>query len=331
MSRHSYPVSDHCDGGRFFNPGVSTDKSVSDLIRWQRMRQRVEWPAAVANPPAPPPPDGVAEGEAAFTFIGHATYLIQVGGFRLITDPVFSERASPFAFAGPKRVRPPGVALADLPPLDVVLLSHNHYDHMDLASLRALMDRGRPTIVTGLGNGRYLARHGIGPSVELDWWERAEIKPGLAVTYVPAQHWSSRWMFDRRAMLWGGHWIEAGGGTLYFAGDTGYFPGFREIRSRLGAVDAAILPIGAYEPRWFMRTQHMDPAEAVMAHRELGSSVSVAAHWGTFQLTDEGLEEPVRALAEARLAHGLAKTAFQAPLPGETVLAGLRQALRTGT
>ncbi|MDX7950461.1 MBL fold metallo-hydrolase [Lichenihabitans sp. Uapishka_5] len=323
MTRPAYPVSDHYDGRRFFNPGVDTDKGVADLLRWQRSRARVAWPAEVTDPPSPPPPETVAANEAAFTFIGHSTYLIQLPGVRLLTDPVFSERVSPFSFVGPKRVRRPGLSLAEVPPVDVILLSHNHYDHMDLASLRALAERDSPTIVTGLGNGRYLERRGIGPVIELDWWERRELRPDLAITYVPAQHWSSRWALDRRRMLWGGHWVEAAGGRLYFAGDTGYFPGFTQIRDRLGTPDAAILPIGAYEPRWFMRTQHMDPADAVQAHVELGAGLSLAAHWGTFQLTDEGIEAPVLALAAARRDRGVPDAAFQVPRPGETVLARL--------
>ncbi len=255
----------------------------------------------------------------ALTFIGHATYLVQVAGCTIITDPVFSERASPFSFAGPKRARNPGLPIDALPSIDVVLLSHNHYDHMDLASLRALQARFNPVIVTGLRNGTYLASKGIGPVVELDWWEASDVK-SLGITYVPAQHWSSRTMLDRRRMLWGGHVVETPAGRLYFAGDSGYFGGFREIRDRLGAPAVAILPIGAYEPRWFMQSQHMNPDEAVQAHRDLGATLSLAAHWGTFQLTDEGIDEPVAALNRAKQAAGVAPDSFVAPLPGETVL-----------
>jgi L-ascorbate metabolism protein UlaG (beta-lactamase superfamily) len=312
--------SDHFDGQRFFNPGVSTDKGVADLWRWQRMRKRVAWPKTVVDPPAQPPPDHVAEGEAACTFIGQATYLVKLAGLTLLTDPIFSERASPFRFAGPKRVRPPGLSLDRLPPIDVILLSHNHYDHMDLASLKALHARFRPTIVTGLGNGAYLATKGIPGAIELDWWETCAPRPGLAVRYVPAQHWSSRTLRDRRRMLWGGHVVEASGVRLYFAGDTGFFPGFAAIRARCGAPDVALLPIGAYEPRWFMKTQHMNPAEAVEAHRILGAGLSLAMHWGTFQLTDEGIEEPITAFDAALGEHGIGAHAFQAPVPGRTVV-----------
>ncbi|MCW6506825.1 MBL fold metallo-hydrolase [Lichenifustis flavocetrariae] len=296
-----------------------------DILRWQRKRERVPWPRAVANQPFPPPPEATGPGEATITFIGHASYLIRVDGFTLLTDPIFSDRASPFAFAGPKRVRKPGLALDALPPIDAVLLSHNHYDHMDLPSLRALASRCRPTIVTGLGNGAYLSARGIGPSVELDWWERAEPKPGLVITYVPAQHWSSRSLLDRRRMLWGGHVIETASGRLYFAGDSGYFDGFREIRSRLGSPSVALLPIGAYEPRWFMQSQHMNPTEAVEAHVDLDAALSLATHWGTFQLTDEGIDAPLEALQTAKRERGLRQEAFQAPLPGQTIVARLER------
>jgi L-ascorbate metabolism protein UlaG (beta-lactamase superfamily) len=211
-----------------------------------------------------------------------------------------------------------------LPPIDVVLLSHNHYDHMDVASLKALHARFRPTIVTGLGNGAYLATKGIPGAIELDWWESCEPRPGMSVRYLPAQHWSSRTLRDRRMMLWGGHMVEVTGVRLYFAGDTGFFPGFGAIRERCGAPDVALLPIGAYEPRWFMKTQHMDPAEAVEAHRILGARLSLALHWGTFQLTDEGIEEPITALAAALRDQRVEPNTFQAPIPGRTVLWGPR-------
>ena len=312
--------SDHFDGERFFNPGIDTDKSFRDLWRWRGERLRVTWPTHVDNPPSPPPPTHVAPGEAAFTFIGQATYLIQVPGVTILTDPIFSERASPLSFAGPKRARAPGIPLDRLPQVDVILLSHNHYDHMDLSSLRALRDRSNPTIVTGLGNGAYLASKGVTGAIELDWWGRSEPRPGLAVTYVPAQHWSSRSLRDRRRMLWGGHVVEAGPIRIYFAGDSGYFNGFRAIRERCGAPDVALLPIGAYEPRWFMKSQHMNPAEAVQAHLDLDARLSLAMHWTTFQLTDEAIGAPLDALIAAKQAHGLKDDVFQAPLPGQTIL-----------
>lgn len=319
LQRDPYPVSDHFDGTLFFNPGVSTDKSLVDLLRWQRRRVRAPWPKTVDNPPAAPPPTVVAPDAMALTFIGQSTYLIRTADCVLLTDPIFSNRASPFGFAGPKRVRPPGVALADVPRVDIILLSHNHYDHMDLATLRTLHARWRPLIVTGLGNGAYLERKGIPGALELDWWGMCNPVAGVRITYVPAQHWSSRTGRDRRRMLWGGHVVECGAGRLYFAGDTAYFNGFNLIRDRCGTPDVALLPIGAYEPRWFMKSQHMNPAEAVRAHRELGASLSLSMHWGTFQLTDEGIDAPLQALAAAVEKQGVPPERFLAPPPGTTV------------
>jgi L-ascorbate metabolism protein UlaG (beta-lactamase superfamily) len=313
------PPSDHWDGERFFNPGVDTDHPFADFWRWRRTRQQAPWPRWVADPIFPPPPRRVTGDAVAATFIGHATWLLQLGGVNLLTDPVFSERASPVAWAGPRRVRAPGVALAALPPIDLVLLSHNHYDHMDLPSLRALRDRWRPLIVTGLGNGAYLERQGIRPTLDLDWWQHVVPHDDLRVTYAPAQHWSRRTLADTRRMLWGGHVVETPAARLFFAGDTGYPGHFRAIRNRLGAPDIALLPIGAYEPRWFMRKAHMNPEEAVHAHRELGASLSLAMHFGTFPLTDEAIDAPLAALATALREQGVAPTSFRTLGFGETL------------
>lgn len=311
--------SDHFDGERFFNPWADTDKGFRDFLRWTLNGSRAKWPARVENGEYPPPPREVGEGEIAATYIGQASLLVQVAGSNILTDPIFSERASPFSWAGPKRARPPGVPLDALPRIDLVLLSHNHYDHMDLPSLEALQKRWSPKIVTGLGNGSYLARNRIGDAVELDWWDSVDAKPELNVTYVPAQHWSSRSVLDRRRTLWGGHWIESTAGVVYFAGDSGYGPHFAEIRRRLGAPDVALLPIGAYEPRWFMAAQHMNPADAVQAHLDLGPALSVGMHFGTFQLTDEAIDAPLEALEAAKRERGIPAHAFRAPGFGETL------------
>ncbi len=312
-------VSDHWDGVRFFNPRVDTDKSRAEFRRWRRARSPAPWPARVENEPFPPPPAAVPAGEIAVTFIGQATFLVQVAGLAVITDPIFSARASPLSWIGPRRVRDPGVALDRLPRIDLVLLSHNHYDHMDLPSLGRIAKRWSAPIVTGLGNGRYLARKGIAGAVELDWWEEFELRPGMRITYVPAQHWSKRGLFDRRHMLWGGHVIGAPGARVYFAGDTGYPGHFRDIRDRIGPPDVALLPIGAYEPRWFMGPQHMNPDEAVRAHLELAARVSIAMHFATFQLTDEAIDAPLHALAAAHAEHGVPADAFRVPRFGETL------------
>ncbi len=252
---------------------------------------RTRWPSRIPVEPRRPPT--VGPDDLVVTFVGHATFLIQVGAISLLTDPVYAERASPVSFAGPRRVRAPGVRFDDLPAISLVLVSHNHYDHCDLGTLLALDRRFHPQLVAPIGNGRLLRSAGIGRVEEIDWWQRASAAP-LPVTLTPAQHFSSRNMFDRNRGLWGGFLIEAAGRRILFAADSGYGAHFREIAARLGPIDLALLPIGAYEPRWFMQDIHMNPAEAVRAHLDLGARQSVAMHFGTFQLTPEGIDEPVR-------------------------------------
>jgi L-ascorbate metabolism protein UlaG (beta-lactamase superfamily) len=314
------PLSDHFDGKRFFNPGVDIDKTWRDLRRWRQERRPTPWPRHVPTPAPLPHPDPVAEHCMAATYIGQATVLIQAGGVSLLTDPIFSMRAGPLSWLGPRRVRAPGVAFDRLPRIDIVLLSHNHYDHMDLPSLKRLARRDNPLIVTGLGNGRVLDRHDLRHWAELDWWQSYSLQPGIAVTFVPAQHWSRRHLFDRRRTLWGGHVVETPAGRLYFAGDTGYPASFRDIARRLGPPDLALLPIGAYEPRWFMATQHMNPDEAVRAHRDLGARRSLAIHFGTFPLADEGIDAPLEALDLARRLHHVPSQDFILPPFGETLV-----------
>ncbi len=322
-----YPPSDHYDGALFHNPGVNTDKTFADLVRWRRTSRRAIWPERRLNRAYPPPPERVGESEIAVTFIGQASFLITTARCTILTDPFFSDRASPVAWLGPRRVRPPGLAIRDLPPLHAILVSHNHYDHMDLPSLRALRLRptrdGKPVpIVTGLGNTRYFAQKRMPGAVELDWWEDVRLGPGLKITFVPAQHWSSRSLRDRRRTLWGGFFIENGPQKIYFAGDSGACSWFRTIGERLGAPDLALLPIGAYEPRWFMAGQHMDPAEAVQAHLDLGANRSIGMHFGTIQLTEEPIDEPLHALARARRDAGVADEAFTTLDVGETRVIG---------
>ena len=313
-------LSDHFDGQRFFSPGVPMDKTFGDFLRWRFTSKRAFWPDWIADN-APPPLPPLGNGAFSVTYIGHATLLLRFAGITVLTDPMFSERASPFRWAGPKRVRAPAIALADLPKIDAIALSHNHYDHMDLPSLRQLRDRWDPPIVTGIGNGAYLATKGIRSTIELDWWGSAEPIAGLKITYVPAQHWSRRRPWDTNQMLWGGFVVECGGARIYFAGDTGYPGQFSEIARRLGPPDIALLPIGAYEPRWFMAPQHMNPDEAVRAHRDLGARLSIAIHFGTFALTDEAIDAPATALAVARKEHGVSEDSFRLPAFGETIVA----------
>jgi L-ascorbate metabolism protein UlaG (beta-lactamase superfamily) len=208
--------------------------------------------------------------------------------------------------------------LAELPRIDVVLLSHNHYDHLDLAALRSLARRDRARIVTTLGNDVWLAGRGVDGAKALDWWEPTRPCAGLEVVCTPAQHFSARNPWDRNRTLWGGFVLKSAAGTLYFAGDTGFGPLFATIGARLGPFDLALIPIGAYEPRWFMQPVHVHPDEAVRAHVALRSARSIGMHFGTFQLTDEGFDEPLRELAAAREKHGIAREEFDTLVPGET-------------
>lgn len=307
---------DHFDGERFFNPHAPRGKSREDIRRWRRTRRKTPWPRHIEDPLFPPPGRAAPDCIAA-TFIGHSTFLLQVGGICILTDPIWSVRCSPVRFAGPRRVRRAGQSLEALPGVDLLLVSHNHYDHMDLPTLRRVRACWAPPTVTGLGNARHLAKAGIGAAAELDWWQSVDVGDAR-VTYVPAQHFSARTLHDRNRSLWGGFVVEAGGSVVYFAGDSGYCPHFAEIGRRFPRIDLALLPIGAYEPRWFMRQQHVDPAEAVQAHLDLRSRRSIGMHFGTFQLTDEAIEAPVAALRQARLRAGITEQAFDVLAFGET-------------
>ena len=311
-------TSDHFDGRRFVNPTGPTQQPFSAVPR-MLLEKRTPWPARVDVALQPPPVRG--DAATTVTLIGHATFLIQTAAGNILTDPMYSERASPVVFAGPRRVRQPAVAFEDLPPISTVLLSHNHYDHCDLPTLRRLARLSDPIVVTPLGDAPLVRSAGLTRIEELDWWQEAASAP-WPITLTPAHHFSARTPFDRNRALWGGFSLVAGGARIYFAGDSAYTPLFREVRQRLGPIDLALLPIGAYEPRWFMRAVHMNPAEAVQAHLDLGGPDSVAMHYGTFQLTNEGIDEPIRALEAARSAHGVPAARFRTLEVGESVRVG---------
>jgi L-ascorbate metabolism protein UlaG (beta-lactamase superfamily) len=302
-------ASDHFDGRGFCNPHDDTIRTLVDVWRWRHTTTPTPWPDSVADPPQPPP-RRVTAGHIAATFIGHSSFLVQLGGRCVLLDPIWSRRASPVRFAGPRRVRRPGQPLAALPGVDLLLVSHNHYDHLDLPTLRAVRRRWAPPAATGLGNAQHLAKAGLRGATELDWWEAVEFT-GLRVTYVPAQHFSARTPFDRNRSLWGGFVLQFAGTTVYFAGDSGWCPHFAAIAERFPSIDLALLPIGAYQPRSFMRTQHMDPEEAVLAHLALRPRRSIGMHFGTFAgLTDEAIDAPATALELAKAKHGVAAAAF---------------------
>jgi len=315
------PASAHFDGLRFLNPAgePETDRSLREVLRWYRTAPKTPWPRSV--PVSPIVPEARVEG-LRVTMVGHATLLIQTGGLNILTDPVWSDRASPLAFAGPRRVTAPGIAMDDLPPIDAVLLSHNRYDHLDVATLRTLVARWNPLIVTPLGNDSIVQRHSPSARVAAgDWFDRFTLAPDVEAHIVPALHWSSRGPRDRRMALWGGFMLRAHGRLIYFAGDTGYGTGaiFRDLRTRFGPVDLALLPIGAYDPRWFMAAQHTDPEEAIQIMLDLEARFAIGMHWGTFKLTDEAREDPALRLTAGLASRGIPADRFVALLPGETM------------
>lgn len=318
-----FPVSDHCDGTRFFNPPpLPRPPAFTSLPKWWWQQLTTDdhhrWPKNLPAPRRPALPARVAPGEVALTFIGHSTFLLQFDGLTILTDPVFATHTGPFGRLGPKRARPPALALDELPAIDVVLVSHNHYDHLDLATLRWLARERRPRFVTSLGNRAWLEARGVAPVIEFDWWQCAEISAALRVTATPAQHFAARSPWDAGRTLWCGFMLRTTHGAVYFCGDSGWAPHFAAIREKLGAPDLALLPIGAYEPRWFMTPVHLTPDEAARAHLALAARQSIGMHFGTFQLTDEAIDAPLHALAAARTAHGVREEDFTTLDFGET-------------
>ncbi len=325
MSRYyNGPASDHFDGERFFDAAAAKPRRRRELLLWflQRRlyRTKAKWPDWAPSPFADRPPPRVDGAACRLCYVGHASWLIQTAGLNILLDPVWSQRASPFRSVGPKRVNDPGIAFADLPPIDVALVSHAHYDHLDLATLSRLAAGHRPRIITPLGNDAIMRNHDAAIAAEgFDWDRRVALGATAAVTLVPTAHWSARNLSDRNMSLWASFVIDAPCGKIYLVGDSGYRGGelFRRARQRNGPFRLAILPIGAYEPRWFMRDQHMNPAEAVQAFIDCGAELALGHHYGTFQLTDEAIDAPVLALAEALAAAAIAPQRFRALRPGE--------------
>jgi L-ascorbate metabolism protein UlaG (beta-lactamase superfamily) len=307
VSQRTFERSDHFDGEHFVNPSGSAGQPFTSIPRMLR-EPRTQWPARVDVRQCQPP--SLDDATAVVTFIGHSTFLIQTTVGNILTDPIYSERAGPFDLLGPRRVRRPAVPFQDLPPISTVLLSHNHYDHCDLPTLRRLAKRFDPIVVTPLGNGRLARSAGLRRVVELDWWQETGAAD-FPITLTPAYHFSARTPFDRNRALWGGFVMVLGSARIFFAGDSAYARFFRDIRQRLGPIALALLPIGAYEPRWFMQVVHMNPEEAVQAHLDLEAAESIGMHFGTFQLTTEGIDEPLRALDEARRAREVPTSRFR--------------------
>lgn len=313
----------HIRNGGFFNPWpTSVDRGFGDFLRWQLERWRKDTPPASASRTLT-----VASNDGSFlrantsaftiTWVGHATTLIQIDGVNIVTDPVWSERASPVGWAGPRRAVPPVPAFSDLPKIDVVLISHNHYDHLDKRTIKRLGNTAHYFVPLFLG--RWLRGVGINQAniTELDWWQEVEYR-SLKLVCTPAQHFSGRFLHDRNQVLWSSWAIVGRRQRLYFAGDTGYFPGFRDIGERLGPFDIAVLPIGAYRPRWFMHAMHMEPAEAAQSFLDLRGQILLPIHWGTFDLADEPMDEPPQLLVAAADSLEIAPTSVWLLHPGET-------------
>jgi L-ascorbate metabolism protein UlaG (beta-lactamase superfamily) len=325
----------HRPGGfQNIDPAAWMPRPFGDFVRWQRERSSLVIPVPTQDLSVLAPDlEFIRSNRSVFavTWIGHATALVQVAGVNILTDPVFSNRASPVQWAGPGRWQPPGVALRDLPHIDIVLISHNHYDHLDEASVRALAAQkgGPPLFVVPLGIERWLADVGIDGARALDWWDRTE-SHGLTIHLTPAQHWSRRSFTDTMQTLWGGFVVEtavetpggkgaAASRRVFYAGDTGWSAQhFADIGARFAPIDLALIPIGAYEPRWFMAMQHVNPEEAVRIHQAIGARASLGVHWGTFLMTDEPLDQPLRDLDAARRSLGVSAEAFRTLRHGQT-------------
>ena len=313
-------VSDHFDGVKFFNPGQPGPRGGLALLRWKLTDRGAAWPASFPSPFAADRPPRRVDGDALrVVYVGHASFLIQTQGRNVLLDPVWSECAGPL-FLGPKRVNAPGIAFDDLPPIDTVLVTHNHYDHMDVETIGRLWQRFRPRIVTPLGNDTILK--GAVPDLAadaVDWDAAVDLGGGLTLHVEPTLHWSARGATDRSHALWASFVLQAGARKVYCVGDSAFGDGatFARVRQRHGELALAILPIGAYEPRWFMRSSHMNPDEAVRALELSGAAQALGHHWGTFHLTNEGVEQPAIELAAALKQRGVAPERFAALRPGE--------------
>lgn len=318
--RYKEGASNHFDGKKFVNPHALDEHHYGDVLKWWLSgNDKGAWPSFTADDlPEPQKPDQRVSGhELHVTFINHASFLLQFDGMNILTDPIWSYRASPYQWIGPRRMRPPGLNFEDLPPISTVLISHNHYDHLDLQSILDLKEIHNPTFVVPLGVEQFLHDHNIHKTVNLDWWDHHRLSEKLALTSVPARHFSGRGLFDRNKTLWCGYVLHTGLGNIYFAGDTGYGQFFKEIGKKFGPMHTAFIPIGAYKPRWFMESIHLSPEDALAAHRDVQSEQSFAMHFGTFPMADDGMFEAANALKLELQKDPLLQQQFHVPLEGE--------------
>lgn len=315
--------SNHFKSGQFLNLEGQDSKSFWTFLKMRISTEWPSWPEWIESTSE----SGSSSNQLQIrnestsihlTHINHSTVLLQSNGLNILTDPIYSERCSPVSFAGPKRVRKPGIEFANLPKIDFVLISHDHYDHLDLETIKLLIERDHPTFFVGLGVGKHFPENA--KVIEMDWWQTQTAAANLKIHFVPVQHFSGRGLFDRNSTLWGGFFIEVGSKKIYFGGDTGYAGHFTATKQKYGESDLAILPIGAYAPRDFMKFAHIDPSESVKAHLDLGAKKSFGVHYGTFQLTAEPVDEPIRLLAEELKKQNLPPDSFVTSEFGKTLI-----------
>ncbi|MFP8490051.1 MBL fold metallo-hydrolase [Gracilimonas sp. Q87] len=287
------PVTEHFNGETFENPDEVPEKTFFDVMKWYFQRDQGEWTPVPESEItfAAKPVSNVIDG-MVITYVNHSTFLIQVAGVNILTDPVWSDRVSPVSFAGPKRYRPAGVRFEDLPRIDLIVISHNHYDHLNLETLKKINEIYEPRVIAPLGVGRMLNSNGINKVFELNWWDNKVIDSDITIHSVQAQHFSARGLFDRDKTFWNGYVIETPAGNVYFAGDTGYGSFFKDIGQRYPNIKVGLIPIGAYKPRWFMKPMHVNPEEAIQVHKDVGAEISFGMHFGTFPLADDGMKDP---------------------------------------
>jgi len=303
----------HYDGKRFFNHRGEHRHGLADVLKWKFSSKPTPWLGENTSKSVNAP---LRLGNTIeVSFIGHSSFLIQTPYGNFLTDPVYSDRVGPTSWLGPKRYAKPGVTWESLPHITAVLLSHDHYDHCDSRTLRSIASRWNPVVATPLKMKGLLKKFSL--VTELDWWQTTQINEQVSITLVPAQHWGRRFPWDTNTRLWGGFYLTVAKRVIYFAGDSGYHETlFKIIKQKLGSPDLALLPIGAYEPRWFMKEAHMNPSEAVQVHHDLGSKKSIGMHWGTFRLTDEGRYDPCRELDRIMQEKMLPPDAFITLEPG---------------
>ena len=299
---HNGNMSNHFNGNRFFDPEIKNTNNFWDFLKWQITKKSTKWPDSVEVIKYDLPPKRVFGDEIRISNVGHVTFLIQTQGLNILTDPVWSERASPVSFAGPKRVIKPGIKFDNLPPIDIVWISHNHYDHLDITTIKNLWAKHKPRIITPLGNDTIINSYDKKIQVEsYDWGDEVKISDNMKFHLTPMQHWSARGIFDRNKALWAALTIETTAGNIYFIGDSGYGNGqyFKRDKEKFKQFRVAMLPMGAYEPRWFMKYAHMNPDDMLKAHKDLGEPYTIPSHYDVFKLTDEGRGEALISLKDA--------------------------------